>query len=36
MEKYLAELHKKTPVWTIFSDQPGGLDGPKQAEEHHF
>jgi hypothetical protein len=35
-EKYLAELHKKTPVWTIFSDQPGGLDGPKQEEEHHF
>lgn len=38
MEKYLAELHKKTPVWTIFSDQPGGLDGPKQPQEdeHHF
>jgi PPIC-type PPIASE domain len=36
LDKYLAELHKKTPVWTIFSDQPGGLDGPKQEEEHHF
>ncbi len=36
LEKYLAELHKKTPVWTIFSDQPGGLDGPKEPEEHHF
>jgi hypothetical protein len=36
LEKYLAELHKKTPVWTVFSDQPGGLDGPKQEEEHHF
>jgi len=37
MEKYVAELHKKTPVWTIFNDQPGGLEGPKQPEEeHHF
>jgi parvulin-like peptidyl-prolyl isomerase len=36
LDKYLSELHKKTPVWTVFSDQPGGLDGLKQEEEHHF
>jgi parvulin-like peptidyl-prolyl isomerase len=36
LEKYLAELHKKTPVWTIFNDEPGGIDGPKEPEEHHF
>lgn len=27
IERYLDELRKRTPVWTIYDDQPGGLDG---------
>ncbi|HEY2883422.1 MAG TPA: peptidylprolyl isomerase [Pirellulales bacterium] len=36
IEKYIAELKKKTPIWTIYDDQPGGIDGlpmPKQQEQ---
>jgi PPIC-type PPIASE domain len=36
LEKYLAELHKKTPIHTVFDDQPGGLDGPPKVAEHNF
>jgi hypothetical protein len=35
-DKYLAELHKKTPVHSVFDDQLGGLDGPPKEEDHHF
>ena len=34
VDKYLSEVKKKTPVWTIYDDQPGGLEGPKQPEQH--
>jgi len=30
VKKYLDELRQKTPVWTIYDDQPGGIDGPKK------
>ena len=30
VKKYLDELRKKTPIWTIYDDQPGGIDGPKK------
>ncbi len=28
VKTYLDELRKKTPVWTIYDDKPGGLEGP--------
>jgi hypothetical protein len=28
VKTYLDDLRKKTPIWTIFDNQPGGLDGP--------
>ena len=34
VEKYMSELKKKTPVWTAYDEQPGGLEGPKQPESH--
>jgi parvulin-like peptidyl-prolyl isomerase len=34
VDKYLSEVKKKTPVWTIYDGLPGGLEGPKQPEEH--
>jgi parvulin-like peptidyl-prolyl isomerase len=36
LKKYLADLHDKTPIHTVYDDQPGGLDGPPKQEEHHF
>jgi parvulin-like peptidyl-prolyl isomerase len=31
VNKFLDDLRKKTQVWTIYDDQPGGIDGPKKA-----
>ncbi len=28
VKTYLDNLKKKTPIWTIYDNQPGGLDGP--------
>ena len=36
IKKYLDGLRQKTPVWTIFDDQPGGIDGPPKKEDEHF
>jgi parvulin-like peptidyl-prolyl isomerase len=30
VNKFLDDLRKKTQVWTIYDDQPGGIDGPKK------
>ena len=30
MDEYLAKLKERTPVWTIFDEQPGGLGGQMQ------
>ena len=36
IKKYLDGLRQKTPVWTMFDDQPGGIDGPPKKEDQHF
>jgi parvulin-like peptidyl-prolyl isomerase len=30
VNKFLDDLRKKTQVWTIYDDQPGGIEGPKK------
>jgi parvulin-like peptidyl-prolyl isomerase len=36
IKKYLDELKMKTPVWTIYDDKPGGLEGLPQKRESDF
>jgi len=36
LDKYLSDLRKKTPIHSVFDDQPGGLDGPPKVVEHNF
>ena len=37
IKKYLDELKMKTPVWTIYDDKPGGLEGlPQPRPESNF
>jgi parvulin-like peptidyl-prolyl isomerase len=30
LKKYLDDLRQKTPVWTVYDTEPGGIDGPKE------
>jgi parvulin-like peptidyl-prolyl isomerase len=36
IKKYLDGLREKTPIWTMFDNQPGGLDGPPKPPDEHF
>ena len=36
IKKYLDGLRQKTPVWTMFDNQPGGIEGPPKKEDDHF
>ena len=38
IKKYLDGLREKTPIWTMFDNQPGGLEGPPKPTppDEHF
>ncbi len=36
IDNYLSDIRQKTPIWTMYDDQPGGLEGVQQERRSVF